>query len=809
MSFFGLRVFGGNKKEESAPSVGQVKRIDQGEHAPESRTSDIVDLEAPGMDRAKDLNRKTPPSVLDVDRYRDAGLRLSSSRSPSADPLAMDHDYDERRDSKYGVGSSKMAAKDDEQEGRDCRRKIDISAGNPLNNTYTSSSSSGPQQRDLSKDVKPSRGKDNSWPQNLDKKPHHDHHPQQQYHQKKIVFGLNSSRDKGNGYGGHRVSGTSAPTAPSAMQQDFDELKRQREDDKTAASSRHWTGKNAERRHKDDKDRDRDRDRHQDRGRDNRDCASSRSHRDDDRARTVERERDRPRDRKEERRHQPPTRPKTPDPESRSLPAPMDQDPPLLVDASTRGRGDSGSGDRRFEELPITVEPSNPQPTDREDPSKIPVVFTTISDNVTQANQGNGFNQYAWPPAQAGPSLSGWKDDHDSERAAWEAQKRELEELIEQRTTENQIQDADIVDLHLQLAGAKETISRLRQDNKGLSGVLHAEREKAKEMKGTLNDFEQLKRNHRQLAKDYGLKVKLLKTRTEELALAQAFMTTADTCSVADISRMVEQLNDDIYQFAVLISDAVLHAKSSGTAVSHEIVVQARGALEQMWNEELVRRMHMAVAEEDTILFECFVQYNLANWCHDVVRSFVDNPDAEEHLQALWKGINQSQEPSIARNWLAITYSELKTQQLDSSHTMQDLIHLMNAPGWVPDGETRAKFKEQVESKFADLTAKARKIKQMVFEGILSADVRTSLVPLGACYDPEEMEDAHDMGSGKDSGSGGSVFGATMRQEIVCPVGLGLVATRRREGSDKQTKMEERMVVLKPKVLLLSTLNHP
>ncbi|KAJ2922268.1 hypothetical protein H1R20_g14841, partial [Candolleomyces eurysporus] len=453
---------------------------------------------------------------------------------------------------------------------------------------------------------------------------------------------------------------------------------------------------------------------------------------------------------------------------------------------------------------------------------------TTISDNLTQANQGNSFNQCAWPSAQAGPSLSGWKDNHDSERAAWEAQKRELEKIIEQTTTEKQIQDAEIFDLHLQLASAKESISRLRQDSKGLSDTLHVERERGKEMKGMLNEFEQLKRNHRQLVKDHGLKVKLLKTRTEELALAQAFMTTADTCSVADISRMVEQLNDEMYQLAVLISDAVLHAKSSGTAVSPENVVQARGALEQIWNEELVRRMHMAVAEEDTILFECFVQYNLANWCHDVVRSFVDNPDAEEHLQALWKGINQSrefsfaryvacpltrfcfvtEEPSIARNWLAITYSELKTQQFNSSHTMQDLSNLMRASGWAPEGEAVAKFKEQVESKFADLTAKARKIKQMVFEGILSADVRTSLIPLGDCYDPEEMEDAHDMGSGKGSGTGSSVFGAMMLQEIVCTVGLGLVATRRREGSDKQTKVEERTVVLKPKVLLPSTLDH-
>jgi hypothetical protein len=160
-------------------------------------------------------------------------------------------------------------------------------------------------------------------------------------------------------------------------------------------------------------------------------------------------------------------------------------------------------------------------------------------------------------------------------------------------------------------------------------------------------------------------------------------------------------------------------------------------------------------------------------------------------------------EPAIARNWLAITFSELKSQEFDRSHTMQDLAHLMHASGWAPQGEVWDKLREQVHSKFADLTAKARRIKQMAFEGILSADVRTSLALSGSSYDPGEMEDAHDMGGRGSSGEGSG----SVEQQIVCTVGLGLTETRRTQGSDKQSKTEERNVVLKPKVLLLSTLD--
>jgi myosin heavy subunit len=278
--------------------------------------------------------------------------------------------------------------------------------------------------------------------------------------------------------------------------------------------------------------------------------------------------------------------------------------------------------------------------------------ITTINDSGAQANQkqGNGFTQYSWSPAQAqaqagSKSLSGWRNDHDDGgRAAWGAEKRELEKIIEQKTTEAQIQEAENLDLHQQLAEAKMAISELRQNNKGLSDTLHTERERAREIKSALSTHEQLKRSYQQLGREYTSKMELLRTRTEELALAQAYMTTADTCSVADISRMVEQLNDDMYQFAVLISDAVLKARSSKMHVPHEVVARARSALEEIWSEGLVRKMYMAVAEEDTVLLECLLQSVLANWCHDVVQCFADDGGAEDFLQALWNGINRSRE---------------------------------------------------------------------------------------------------------------------------------------------------------------------
>ncbi|KAF6748619.1 hypothetical protein DFP72DRAFT_1174057 [Ephemerocybe angulata] len=88
----------------------------------------------------------------------------------------------------------------------------------------------------------------------------------------------------------------------------------------------------------------------------------------------------------------------------------------------------------------------------------------------------------------------------------------------------------------------------------------------------------------------------LLRTRTEELSVAQAFMVTADRVSVAEVVRAVEEVNDLVFQCAVDLSDAVLDARAGRKAkgifqtVGVEGKGKAREAVFEEWGRERLEK---------------------------------------------------------------------------------------------------------------------------------------------------------------------------------------------------------------------------
>lgn len=143
----------------------------------------------------------------------------------------------------------------------------------------------------------------------------------------------------------------------------------------------------------------------------------------------------------------------------------------------------------------------------------------------------------------------------------------------------------------------------------------------------------------------------LLATRTEELDLAQAFMTTADRVSVADVKRMVSRLNDDIFQCAMSLSDSLLERKTSWQrecALAPEASMQAREEarkhLVTKYGEPLVVRLeNESRAEETSILFESLVQSVWVYRCWSTIKRFYyTDHNVEKVLRELWERVKAS-----------------------------------------------------------------------------------------------------------------------------------------------------------------------
>ena len=114
----------------------------------------------------------------------------------------------------------------------------------------------------------------------------------------------------------------------------------------------------------------------------------------------------------------------------------------------------------------------------------------------------------------------------------------------------------------------------------------------------------------------------LLQTRTEELNIAQAFVTTADRFSVSDVSHMVEQLNDDIYQCSAMLSDLVL-AQPPPSDEPESVAAMlgvARKAVSARFTSDWVSRLEADTREGDTVLFEGLVQNLLVDRCRCIFR---------------------------------------------------------------------------------------------------------------------------------------------------------------------------------------------
>ncbi|RXW25688.1 hypothetical protein EST38_g141 [Candolleomyces aberdarensis] len=141
------------------------------------------------------------------------------------------------------------------------------------------------------------------------------------------------------------------------------------------------------------------------------------------------------------------------------------------------------------------------------------------------------------------------------QETTWGAEKTDLEGLVGTHGVAIEKRDAEIQNLKKE---QKEESNRRKESGIRTQTLEKALREATGEADRAKMQLNELKREFAAMQRHADATTKLLNTRTEELNAAQAFLTTADECSGADFSRMVEQLNDDIYQCAVLVADAVI-----------------------------------------------------------------------------------------------------------------------------------------------------------------------------------------------------------------------------------------------------------
>jgi predicted nuclease with TOPRIM domain len=166
--------------------------------------------------------------------------------------------------------------------------------------------------------------------------------------------------------------------------------------------------------------------------------------------------------------------------------------------------------------------------------------------------------------------------------------------------------------------------------------------EELKMVKGTLRGIEE----------KYSHTAKLLDERTADLKAAQTFLTTVDRYAGAEILKMVEALNAEIFQGAALISELL----GDGSTVDEqrkdvEWIQGAKDDLTLCIGPVLAEHLSTKSKEvqADPLPLQLAVQAILTNWCVFMVDSFYVGP-AGDVLGEIYRRIRESGRYSCSKS---------------------------------------------------------------------------------------------------------------------------------------------------------------
>ena len=146
--------------------------------------------------------------------------------------------------------------------------------------------------------------------------------------------------------------------------------------------------------------------------------------------------------------------------------------------------------------------------------------------------------------------------------------------------------------------------------------------------------------------------VKLLEERTADLKGAQTFLTTVDRYAGAEIMKMVEALNAEIFQGAALISDLLGDGNSEVDEWEKDAEITRLGSGTRDYLTRVVGLMlieHLSTKSEqvraDPLPLQLAVQAILTNWCVFMVNTFYVGPgssDLKEIYRRIWESGRRS-----------------------------------------------------------------------------------------------------------------------------------------------------------------------
>ncbi|KDR69800.1 hypothetical protein GALMADRAFT_214887 [Galerina marginata CBS 339.88] len=300
----------------------------------------------------------------------------------------------------------------------------------------------------------------------------------------------------------------------------------------------------------------------------------------------------------------------------------------------------------------------------------------------------------------------------------------------------------------------------------------------------------------------YGRVAKLLEDRSADFKGVQTFLTTADLYSGAEIIKMVESLNAEIFQIAAFIAELLEETTMIATQEEHSANVRKyQNYLDFTRRHYIGKVLYAHLANKsikirlDPLPMQLAIQAILCVWCVSKTRPFWSDPLGKD-LQSMYKGIRASEIQAVSGRWRAITSAQLRSSPSDMGPVLDIIVTLLYLCGWSASSDDAKKSISTMQNKLQGLEKLQIQLKTATKEEITTADMEIYIHPPGDPFE-DHMEDTY-------AENVGDPIGGKDRQ-LLCSVGMGLrkAVTKR---SDSGQLKEQVDVLLKAKVALASVL---
>ncbi|GJE96030.1 hypothetical protein PsYK624_122230 [Phanerochaete sordida] len=293
----------------------------------------------------------------------------------------------------------------------------------------------------------------------------------------------------------------------------------------------------------------------------------------------------------------------------------------------------------------------------------------------------------------------------------------------------------------------------------------------------------------------------LFNTKTAELREAQAFLTKGDAVSDADVQRMVEKLNAEIYQLSASLTEAVVSwggpADGEHLRASYERVLELIGA-------PIVHYMRAAAADGDCIWIQLGLQALLVVYASWLASRWHPGLEPAQHdiLARLHASLFKNEPQSVSARWRALAsrhICKLFVEEERYTLVLKNILHdveailllagaqdVLHTSGWVA---------QRFQARVQDVVVQAIAIQKTITQDIISSDFRIICPHSGSVFASEAMQDVDDCGrSRKRENSDG--------RKILCATELGLLRHERLSEEDGIPAETLERVVIKAKVAL-------